>query len=180
MLHKATTFCCSSTLKTHSWDWYQFSHLTLGKKADKCISQNVNYSFKSLAYHLSQISGLRYYVSLCQHAIVHPLILNAWLPIGHYEISLQLQLSSMSLEDLNVSLLQQAVLTFVPQSSPMAPGSPTVRRPKSRDLKPANPPHWWHLSCDIPPGPIHSRSKAAEKEGAVRAWDQGLATSVAQ
>lgn len=40
----------------------------------------------------------------------------------------------MSLEALNVSLLQQAGLTFVPRSSPMPPGSPTVRRPKSRDF----------------------------------------------
>lgn len=103
------------------------------------------------------------YVSLCQRVIVHPLILNAWLPIGHYEISSPLQLSSMSLEALNVSLLQQAGLTFVQRTSPMPPGSPTVRRPKSRDLKPANPPHWWHLSCDIPPSPIHTRSKAAER-----------------
>lgn len=129
---------------------------------------------------LSHNSGPWYYVSLCQRVIVHPLILNAWLPTGHYEISSALQLSSMSLEALNVSLLQQAGLTFVPRSSPMPPGSPTVRRPKSRDLKPANPPHWWHLSCDIPPSPIHTGSKAAEKEGAARAWDQGLASSVAQ
>lgn len=144
------------------------------------IPGNVSFSFTNQSHCLSKISLLRFFMSLHPHAIVLPIILNAWLPISHYEISLQLQLSSMSLDVLNVSLLQQAVSTFVLQSSPMAPGSPTVRRPKIRDLKPANPPDWWHLSSDIPPCPIHTRSKAAEKEGAVRAWDQGLATYVAQ
>lgn len=119
------------------------------------------------------------YDIMCHHVMIHPLILNAWLPIGQYEIRSPLQLSSMSVEALNVSLLLQAALPFVPQSSPMPPGSPTVRRPKSRDLKPTNPLHWWHLSCDIPPSLIHTRSKAVEKEGAGRAWDQGLASSVA-
>lgn len=136
-----------------------------------------NKKINSVKLHVTSLSHISvpwYYVSLCQRVILHPLILNAWLPTGHYEISSPHQLSSMSLEALNVALLQQAGLTFVPRSSPMPPGSPTVRRPKSRDLKPANPPHWWHLSCDIPPSPIHTRSKAAEKEGAGRAWDQGF------
>ena len=84
----------------------------------------------------------------------------------------------MSLESLNVSLLQQAGLTFVPESSPVAPGSPTVRRPKSTDLKPANPHYWWNLSCDVYPSPIHTRSKSIEKVGDWRELYQGLAFSL--
>lgn len=112
-----------------------------------------------------------YCVSLCHHTIVCHLILNAWLLIGCYEIRLKLQLSSMSLDALNVLLLGQAVLTIVPQSSSVASGSPTVRRPKSRDLKPANPSPWCHLSCDIPLFPIHTRSKAAER---MEPWGHGI------
>lgn len=45
---------------------------------------------------------------LCLLDILHPLIVKAWLHTGHHEISSLLQLSSMSLEALNVSLLQEA------------------------------------------------------------------------
>lgn len=114
---------------------------------------------------------LSYCASLCHHTIVCHLILNAWLLIGCYEISPKLQLSSMSFDALNVLLLGQAVLTIVPQSSSVASGSPTVRRPKSRDLKPANPSPWCHLSCDIPLFPIHTRSKAAER---MEPWGHGI------
>lgn len=83
----------------------------------------------------------------------------------------------MSLEALNVLLLGRGVLTFVPQSSSVASGSPTVRRPKSRDLKPANPSHWCHLSCDIPLFAIHTRSKAAER---MEPWGHGIKVRLLQ
>lgn len=177
MFRKSTaerTFLTSPSVDRKQTGWNLLWKLTPQGNPSNCAF-NFRTEEKSTwkSQSLRHICGPWYHVSLCQHAFVHPLILNAWLPTGHYEISSPLQLSSMSLEVVNVSLLQQAGLTFVSQSSPVPPGSPTVRRQKSRDLKPANPPRWWHLSCDIPPSPIHTGSKAAEKKGAGRAWDQG-------
>lgn len=109
------------------------------------------------------------------HCVITPLCVISFsmhdFPSGAMRSTPKLQLSSMSLEALNVLLLGQAVSTFVPQSSSVASGSPTVRRPESRDLKPANPSHWCHLSCDIPLFPIHTRSKAAER---MEPWGHGI------
>lgn len=112
--------------------------LSLVKVALPCCYEKTQKDFNLKICPVFSVVLTWYYMSVCQRRIVHPLILNAWLPTGHYEISSPLQLSSMSLDaSRNVALLLQAGLTFVPRCNPMPPGSPTVKGAKEQRLKTA-------------------------------------------